>query len=122
MGKWVSDGVIDAALAVVTGANRMLALAGQPAAFADAWAGRLADVPMAGADFAIAAGDVSGRKVEVAAKADVPVTTAGTADHVALVDVATSRLLYVTTCPAQALASGGTVSFQGWAIEIGAPL
>jgi hypothetical protein len=122
MGKWVSDGVIDAALAVVTGANRMLALAGQPAAFADAWAGRLADVPMAGADFAIAAGDVSGRKVDVAAKADVPVTAAGTADHVALVDVATSRLLYVTTCPAQALASGGTVSFQGWAIEIGAPL
>jgi hypothetical protein len=30
--------------------------------------------------------------------------------------------LYVTTCPAQALVTGGQVSIAGWSVEIGAPL
>jgi hypothetical protein len=121
MAKWVADTVLDGALAVISGATRMLAVAGQPSDFAGAQAQKLAEVSMAGADFAVGVGDISGRKVAVAGKAGVPVSAAGTADHVALVDVAQSRLLYVTTCPAQALAAGGTVTFDGWTIEIGAP-
>jgi hypothetical protein len=48
--------------------------------------------------------------------------TAGTADHVALLDGATQRLLYVTTCPQQVLPPGGTVNIASWTVEIGDPL
>jgi hypothetical protein len=122
MAKWVANDVLDGALGVIASATRMLATNGQPASFASAMAGRLAEVALAPSDFAVAAGEVSGRKVSVSAKSDVPVTTAGTANHVALVDTSSSRLLYVTTCPEQALPAGGTVSFDSWAVEIGAPV
>lgn len=122
MGKWVADQVLDGALAVLSGATHMVAVGGQPANFLAAWNGRLAEVSMSAGDFATAAGDASGRKVEVAAKAGVPVFAAGAADHVALVNLAASQLLYVTTCPAQELAAGGSVDFDGWSVEIGAPL
>ncbi len=122
MGKWVANDVLDSALGVIASATRMLALSGQPATFAAAMAGRLAEAVMTPADFVVSAGDISGRKVTVAPKTGVAVLTAGNADHVALVDTATNRLLYVTTCPDQALPAGGTVSFASWAIEIGAPV
>ncbi len=122
MGKWVADQVLDGALAVLSGATRMIAVGGQPASFQAAWDGRLAEVPMTALDFATLAGDASGRKVEVAGKTGVPVTAAGAADHVALVNLDAAQLLYVTTCPSQQLAAGGTVDFDGWSVEIGAPL
>jgi hypothetical protein len=121
MGKWVSAAVLDGALTVVSGATRMLALAGQPASYAAALSGRLAEAVLAPGDFSFTPGNVSGRKVDVAAKADVPVTASGTADHVALVDAVSETLIYVTTCPAQALVSGGTVNFGPWSIEFGDP-
>lgn len=121
MAKWVADQVLDGALTVLRGATHMVAVAGQPASFTAAWAGRLAEVPMAPADFVTGPGAISGRKVEVAAKPGVLVFAAGSADHVALVNQAASQLLYVTTCPAQALAAGGSVSFDGWSVEIAAP-
>lgn len=120
MAKFASEDVLDGALNVVRGATRMVAVSGQPASFAVADAGRLAEAALAGGDFVIAAGDVSGRKVTIAAKAGLPVIAAGTADHVALLDA--TRLLYVTTCPAQALPAGGTVSIASWAVEVGAPV
>ncbi|KAB7648179.1 hypothetical protein [Polymorphobacter fuscus] len=120
MSKFASNDVLDGSLIVASGATRMVALNGQPASFAAAEAGRLAEAALTVADFSFAAGDVSGRKVTVAAKAGLPVVAAGTADHIALLDA--TRLLYVTTCPAQALAPGGTVSIAAWAIEIGAPV
>jgi hypothetical protein len=121
MGKFVNSDVLDSALNAVAGATRMVALNGQPATFAVAEAGKLAEVTLTGADFTLAAGDISGRKVSVAGKTGLGVIAAGTADHVALLDPVTSKLLYVTTCPVQALALGGTVGIAGWAIEIGAP-
>lgn len=121
MAKWAANEVMDAALSVVAGATRMVAVAGQPASFAAAWGGRLAETVVAAGDFVIGAGDASGRKLAVAAKAGAAVTAQGTADHVALVDHVGQRLLYVTTCPSQLLPVGGTVNFQGWSIEIGSP-
>ena len=76
---------------------------------------------MAPGDFGIANGDVSGRKVVVAAKSGLPVVAAGTVDHVSLLDPSTSTLLYVTTCPAQAIVAGGTVSLASWQVEINQP-
>lgn len=122
MAKWVAPAVLDGALVVVAGATRLLAVAGQPATYAEAMTGRLAESPLTPADFALAPGDVSGRKVSVAARAEVPVVESGIADHVALVSTMSSNLLYVTTCPPQALVAGGTVDFGSWSIELSDPV
>ena len=123
MAKAVHNDVIDAALAVVrAGVTRMVALAAEPVDYAAANAGVLANIVMAPADFTIADGAMSGRRASVAAKAGVSITATGTATHVALLDAPNVKLLYVTTCPAQALTSGGTVSFAAWDIEIGDPV
>jgi hypothetical protein len=122
MAKWVSANVLDGALSVLAGATRMVAVAGQPADFMSAQAGALASVAMTGGDFALGAGVGQGRKVSIGGKPAVAVSAAGTADHVALLDDGGSRLLYVTTCPAQVLTAGGTVNFGSWSVEIGAPV
>lgn len=122
MAKWVSSTVIDAALSVVATADRMVALASQPSSYAEAVAGRLAEAEVAPSDFSIGAGEISGRKVTVAAKGGLPVLAAGTASHVALLRTAGSALLYVTTCPDQPLTAGGTVNIASWNVEIGDPV
>ncbi len=123
MAKFVNTDVLDAALSVVRTATKMVALANQPADYATATAQTLASVTMAPADFLAAyAGAVDGRRTTVGVKSGVAVSTAGTAAYVALTDPGTSRLLYVTTCPAQALVLGGTVSFSAWDVEIGNPV
>lgn len=121
MGKWVAAEVLDEALGRISCATRMVALPGQPADYDAANASRLADVGMGAGDFAIEAAG-GGRLLVVAAKTAIPVVAAGTADHVALVDDATSRLLYVTSCAAEALEVGGTVNIDSWSVEIGAPV
>jgi len=122
MGKYANSDVLDGALNIVKSATSMVALSGQPATYAAAVAGKLCESALTTGDFTLAAGDVSGRKVTVAAKSGLSVAAAGTADHVALLDPATSRLLYVTTCPAQALPAGGTVSFAAWSVEVNTPV
>jgi hypothetical protein len=121
MGKWVADQVLDGALAIIAAADRAVALASQPASFAAAWSGRLAEATLSGSDFIVGPGDSSGRKITVAAKGGANVLAAGAANHVALLDTIGNRLLYVTTCPPQALAPGGTADFESWSVEIGAP-
>lgn len=121
MGKFIDPTALDATLNQIATATVMVATAGPPATYAAADAGKLAEAALVPADFTLAAGDVSGRKVTVAAKANVAVTAAGTADHISLLDPASSRLLYTTVCPAQALAVGGTVSFAAWAVEVADP-
>lgn len=121
MSKFCSNPVFDAALAKVSTATRMIAMNGQPATYAAADSGRLSEAAVAPADFTIANGDVSGRKVVVAAKSGLSVVAPGTVDHIALLDPATTTLLYVTTCPAQAIVAGGTVSLASWQIEINQP-
>jgi len=123
MAKAVNSDVLDAAIAVVRTATKMVALATQPADYSTATAQALASVTMAPADFGVpAAGVIDGRRTTVGAKSGVAVGVAGSANYVALTDPGTSRLLYVTTCPAQALVTGGTVSFSAWDIEFGQPV
>lgn len=71
-------------------------------------------------DFTKAAGDVSGRKVTVAAKSGISVASSGTAEQIALTTTAGSIVRYVTTCTAQALTAGNTVNIPAWDIEIAA--
>jgi len=123
MAKSVHDDVLDGAFDVLDQANLMIACSAQPTSRTEAVTTyALADVAMTvNTDYTKANGDVSGRKVTVAAKSTVLIDTSGTATHVALVDG--TRLLYVTTCTSQALTANAsnTVNFPAWDIEIQDP-
>lgn len=123
MGKAVHDDVLDGAHNIIkNNCTRQTVCSAQPTTYAEATATfELADVVMAAGDFAVGNGDVSGRKVAVAAKAGIAVDLSGTATHVGLVDVANSKLLYVTTCTSQVLTAGNTLNIPTWDIEIADP-
>lgn len=126
MAKRCHADVLDNGLSEISGnVTRMVACSAEPTTFAEANATyALADVTLDSGDFALANGDGAGntpRKCTVAAQSGVTVDTSGTATHVALLDVANSKLEYVTTCTSQALTSGNTVNFPAWKIELGAP-
>lgn len=124
MAKSTHDDVLDAALNYIkNNCTRMVLCSAQPTTFTEANATyALADVTMASGDFTLANGDTSGRKVTVAAKTGVTVDATGTGNHVALLDVTNSKLLYVTTCTSQAVGAGGTVDFGTWKAEIADPV
>jgi hypothetical protein len=122
MAKFASNDVMDAALAVIAAADRMVVLAGQPASYAQADAGRLVEAAMLPSDFVLGSGTGGARRLQVAPRADLQALASGTADHVALLDGAGERLLYVTTCPPQMLAAGAPVQIAGWQVDIGAPV
>ncbi len=122
MAGFVNDAVLDAALRELAAASAVVALAGEPASYAAADAGRLVSVPLNAGDFSFGDGLVSGRRISVAAKAGVTALASGTADHVALLDEAGGRVLFVATCPAAAVAAGGSVDLAGWDIELGDPV
>lgn len=123
MGKWVHDDVLDGALGIVRSfAGKMVACSAEPASFGAADGDlKLAEVAVSASDFTLGNGAASGRRVTVAPKSSVPVTASGTASHVALLDVANTRLLYVTTCTPQSVAHGQTVNFGSWDVEISDP-
>lgn len=123
MAKSVHDDVLDGALNIIkNNCTRMTLCSAQPLTYAEGNATyALADVTMAAGDFTAANGDTSGRKLTVAAKTGVPVDTTGTGNHVALLDVTNSKLLYVTTCTAQGVSSGGTCDIGSWKVEIADP-
>lgn len=123
MAKSVHSDVLDGALNIIkNNCTRMVACSAQPTTYTEADATyALANVTMTGADFTLAAGAVSGRKATVAQKTGVTVATSGTANHVALLDVTNSKLLYVTTATAQVLTSGNTMTFNSWTVEIADP-
>ena len=120
MAKWANDSVMDAALDLVATGTIVTVCNAQPTTRTEAVTTyKLADVVVDGTDFTKANGDVSGRKVTVAAQASVPVDTTGSATHIAVCDG--TNLLYVTTCTAQTLTSGNTVTIPAWDIEISDP-
>ena len=123
MGKKVDNTVLDAMLAEIATADRMDVNSAEPSNVSDArTTTSLANVAMTpgdGNDYTIANGDTSGRKVTTAQKAAVSVTSSGTANHVSLTTA--TVLLYVTTCTAQALTSGNTVTIPGWKVEVADP-
>ena len=87
--------VFDLGLDVIeSAANKLVLCSAEPTTFADAdGALKLAEVAVTQADYTIAAGDVSGRKITQAAKT-VTGTADGTAQFFAIVDTVTSRLLW----------------------------
>lgn len=121
MGKVAPDALIDAGLDYIAACDLMIACSAEPTSYADATAGvDLADVAMAGGDFA-KANDTSGRKVTTAAKNGVPIDHSGDATHIALCNSGDSTLRAVTTCAQQTLTAGGTVDFPAWKWNIQDP-
>ena len=98
MGKRTENVVLDSPLDYLqANAGRMVLCSAEPATFLEANATfALAAVAMSSGDFVIADNAGDGRKATVAAKSAVPVTVTGTGTHVALLDIANSRLLCVT--------------------------
>lgn len=123
MAKSVHDDVLDGALNVIkNNATRMTLCNAQPTTYTEANATfALADVTVASGDFTIANGTTSGRKATVAAKSGVTVDSSGTGNHIALLDVSNSKLLYVTTTASTAVAAAGTVDIGSWVIELADP-
>lgn len=121
MPKAAPDYMLDGSLERVASATRMYVCVDEPADFAAIAGLALAEAEMAPSDFTISNGVVSGRRVVVAAKEGMPITSSGEADHVVLADHVNSRLLYVTVCPPVALTAGGEVSSNEWAVEIEDP-
>ena len=118
MAKYESNGFYAGGLTAIAGCTTLTVCAGQPTTIADITTKKLASVAVSSDDFAIANGDTSGRKITVAQKSAIAITTSGTADHV-VIDNGTDFL--VTTATAQALTSGGTVTVPSWKLEIQAP-
>ena len=126
MAKWANDEVMDAALNYIKGqADKISCCVTTPTTFTEAVSTyKLAYTNISGADFTGPTnGDASGRKITVGQKADVPVSTTGSAQHIALVDTSGSgKLLYVTDVSGvQTVTSGNTMTFNTWDIEIADP-
>jgi len=119
MGKVVTDGFLDGGIDAIDGSTAINICSAEPTSIAEC--DSLSLIPahvLAGGDFTKANGDASGRKVTVAQQATLSIDVSGTANHVAInngVD------FYVTTCTAQALTSGGTVTIPAWDIEFADP-
>jgi len=121
MAKYVNDIVMDAALAKIATGNILTVCSQQPTNRTEAVTTyKLADVALTpgdgNGDFTISNGDVSGRKVRIEQQTDIPVDTTGSATHVAICDG--TDLLLVTTCTAQALTAGNTVTVPAFDDEI----
>lgn len=116
MAKKYADSVFDGALAVADNATTVHVTSAEPANHAGIAAVSLADIAVtAGAgngDYTISDGDVSGRKLRLAAQSGVTVDASGTATHVVGTDGTT--LLWCTTCTSQALTSGNTVDIPAF--------
>lgn len=122
MTKVSPDAVLDGALTVIALADELYVCSGVPADYAGIAAvdlvGPVSLTPGDGnGDFVIADGDVSGRKVTVAAQNGASVTTSGTAINVVLATGGGTNLIrYVTECTSQALTSGNTANVGDWAV------
>jgi hypothetical protein len=122
MAKQAPDATIDSMFDYIDQCNIMHVCSGEPANYAGIAAVSLASVALTpDTDFTKANGDTSGRKVTVAAKNAVSVTSSGTATHIAIANTTGSTLRYVTTCTSQALTSGNTVNIPAWKVEVADP-
>lgn len=122
MAKFVSSAVLDTLLnAIKNGSNRMVVCSAQPTTYAEITTYKLAEVAMAAADYSLANGDVSGRKLTTALKSAIAIASNGTATHIALGNSGATTLDFVTTCTSQALNTGGTVDVPAWKMEVNQP-
>ena len=121
MGKSVANSVIDGALAVIATATRLdvTSDSSTPTGLTNSLAHVTLTAGNGNGSYTIADGDTSGRKVTIAQQSDISVTASGTANHIVL--SLTGTILLTTTCTAQVLTSGNTVTVPAFADEIASP-
>lgn len=122
--KLVDNSVLDAALNIIkNGCTEIYVCSGgtSPATRAAAITAALASKTsgIASGDFTVADGDTSGRKLTTTQYTGVSVGATGSAENICLCSGTT--LLYTTTCNAQSLTSGNTLTIPAWKIEIADP-
>lgn len=125
MAKFVHDDVMDLGLNVFKDSDKLILCEGQPLTYTAAvtlksgGGKRLAQRTITAASFTGPAnGDTSGRKITCNQQTAIPIEESGTADHVALVDDGTSRLIAVTTMTAQAVTAANTATVNAFKDEI----
>lgn len=124
MGKLVPDARLDIFLAAIANeCTRVTICSTQPTTYTEANATyALADITVTAGDgngdFTIANGDTNGRKLTLLQQTGVTIDSSGTAQHIALLDVAGTELLAVTTCTSQAVTAGNTATINAFDIEI----
>lgn len=123
MPKSIHDDVLDAALNYIkTNGNELTVCSTEPTTYTQAHTTyKLADVALDSADYTVSDGDTSGRKVRIAQQTDIPIDTTGTANWVCINDTNNSKLLLKTSCTAQSLTSGNTVTTPAYDDEIADP-
>jgi len=127
MGKSLHNDTFDAMLNyIANNGDKLCVCSAEPTTYTQAVTTyELADVTLTkgagNGDYTIGDGDVSGRKLAVAEQANIDVDVAGTATHIAIVDVSNTKLLLVTTCVSQAVSAGGKVTIQTFDCEVGDP-
>jgi hypothetical protein len=119
MTKSLDDTVLDAPEAIIDNVTAIHICSSAPANHAGIAAVSLADVTVDSSDFTPGNGDVSGRKVTVAAQSGITVDASGTATHIAGTDGST--MLFLTECTSQVLTSGNTVNIPAFDIEFRDP-
>lgn len=123
MAKWSADAALDLGLGYFRACNIMHLCTAQPATYAGIAAVSLGSVAMVpNTDFPLADGDVSGRKITVAAKTGITISASGTANHLVLALTSDSTLRYVMTGTPLVLTSPTTADTQAWVIEIRDPV
>jgi hypothetical protein len=122
MGKWAHDDVLDAPLHyLAVCSTHMCVCPAQPADYEQAMREALLTAEINESFFSIRPGDCPGRKMIVRSPEPLKVANRGIANHIALVDSITQKLLYVTTCNAMLLVYGRHVVVTAWEIEFAAP-
>jgi hypothetical protein len=120
MGKKVDSSVMDAALNVIAGSTHLVFTSAEPANYGAIAGVTLISTTVASGDFTKAAGDVSGRKLTVAAKSSLTPSSNGTVTHAVLHNGTT--LLACTTVTSQAVTTSQTWDSPAFDIyEINAP-
>jgi hypothetical protein len=124
MGKLVHDNVLDGALNILkNGGTQLCVCSTQPTTYTEATVTYMLAIKSdltSGSYTGPGDGDTNGRKLTVNQQATIEVINTGNAQHIAICDV-DDRLLYVTTCTAQVLTDGNTVTIPAWDIEIADP-
>mgnify|MGYP000126036097 CR=1 FL=1 len=122
MTKFVHADVYDNGLSfVAANAERCVVVSNDPAAYADVATGELAAVSLTSGDFTLANGDVSGRKITMAAKTTT-VATEGDPTHLVWVDDTNSKLLYKTEeSTTQTIFVGNDLNIPALKLELNQP-
>src|SRR5512136_3052963 len=103
MGKFSPDAFLDMPLTWLSGSTTYCTVcSGSPVTWADARTNlALAGIAVTSACFTGPSDASSGRQIQMGAKTSASITASGSALAVCLLNLATSTLLYVTTCTQQ---------------------